>query len=398
MVGVQGKTIYCDHNATTPMRRVAVEAMIRWLEQPANASSRHIWGQQAAAAVEEAREQVALIIGARAREIVFTSGATEANNLAIHAALSVRPRVMLVTTAVEHAAVLQVARARNGSAVVGVDHNGRVDLAALSDALRKYPGAVVSVIAANNETGVITDLPAVSTVVRRAGGLMHTDATQAVGRIPVDVDHWDVDLLSLSGHKFGGPAGAGALYVRREAPLPVRPMFHGGEQERGWRPGTVNVASVVALGAAAEEAKSLMHAESGYVQAIRDQFESEVRHSGLRVRCNGEDAARLPGVSSLTLAGCPADAVMAAMPHIAVSEGSACSSGALEPSHVLLAMGRSPEEADSTLRFSFGYTNAESDGPDAARSLVAAVSAVDRAVGFSASAAGPVVERQGVLA
>lgn len=395
---MQRKTIYCDHNATTPMRRVAVEAMMGWLEQPANASSRHVWGRQAAAAVEEAREQVAAIVGARPREIVFTSGATEANNLAIHAALSVRPKVMLVTTAVEHAAVLQVARARRESVVVAVDRNGRVDLAALSDALRAYPGAVVSVIAANNETGVINDLPAVSALVRRAGALMHTDATQAVGRIPVDVDHWDVDLLSLSGHKFGGPTGVGALYVRREAPLPVRPIFHGGEQERGWRPGTVNVASVVALGAAAAEAKSLMHAEFGYIQSIRDQFENAVLRSGLNARRNGEDVARLPGVSSLTLAGCPADAVMAAMPHIAVSEGSACSSGTVEPSHVLLAMGRSREDADSTLRFSFGYTNTESDGPDAAQSLIAAAGAVDRVICSSSPAASPVMERQGALA
>lgn len=394
---MQQRTVYCDHNATTSMRRVAVEKMMRWLEVPANSSSRHIWGQQAAAAVEEAREHVAALVGARPREIIFTSGATEANNLAIHAALTTRPNATLITTAVEHAAVLAVARAHRGSVLVRVDKSGRIDLATLAAVLREHPGAVVSVIAANNETGVITDLAAVSTLVRESGGLLHTDATQAVGRIPVNVDQWDVDLLSLSGHKFGGPAGTGALYVRRDAPLSVQPIFHGGEQEQGWRPGTVNVASVVALGAAAAEAASMMHSESDYVRTLRDRFERVVLSSDIGAQCNGADTLRLPGVSSLTLPGRPADAVMAAMPHVAVSEGSACSSGTLEPSHVLLAMGHSREEADSTLRFSFGHTNVESDGEYAANALVAAVEAVDTAMGATESTV-PVAERQGALA
>lgn len=395
---MQERSIYCDHNATTAMRHAAVKQMMRWLEIPANSSSRHVWGQRAAAAVEDARERVATIVGARPREIIFTSGATEANNLAIHAALANRPQARLITTEVEHAAVLSVARAHRGSVLVGVDECGRVDLAALAQVLRNHPGAVVSVIAANNETGVITDLASVSALVRGSGGLLHTDATQAVGRIPVNVDHWDVDLLSLSGHKFGGPAGTGALYVRRDAPVSAQPIFRGGEQERGWRPGTVNVASVVALGAAADEAASAMPNESGYVRAIRDRFEKVVLHSHIGARFNGANALRLPGVSSVTLPGRPADAVMAAMPHVAVSEGSACSSSTLEPSHVLLAMGLSREEADSTLRFSFGHTNEASDGEFAAEALIAAVEAVDAAIGSTELTVRSATQRQGALA
>jgi cysteine desulfurase len=397
VVMIHDDMVYCDHNATTPMRASAIEAMTRWLQEPANPSSGHWWGRQAARAVEAAREQVAMLIGAQPREVIFTSGSTEANNIALRAAVNSRPGARLITTVVEHAAVLAVAKAHDGSVLVGVNEDGTVDREALLRALQASPGAVVSVMAANNETGAVNDMPTVGELTRQSDCILHTDATQAVGKIPVNVDKWGVDMLSLSAHKFGGPMGTGALFVRRGARLPVHSVFSGGSQERGWRPGTVNVAGVAALGAAAEGAAAAALTESARIRKIRDMFEDFVLRARPEVRRNCANNARLPGVSSLTVPGRPADALLAAMPHIAASEGSACSSGSLEPSHVLLAIGHSRSDALSTVRFSFGHTNVLADAHRAAKGLLAAIEAVDSALTYQRTATSPADDLTGAL-
>jgi cysteine desulfurase len=264
----------------------------------------------------------------------------------------------MVTTPVEHPAVLETARAVTAGnpedlVLLPVAGDGLVDLDALGQVFATRRGGVVSVMAANNETGVLTDLCVVAKAVREAGALVHTDATQLIGRLPVDVAELDVDLLSLSAHKFGGPQGVGALYVRRGSPLPHRPLLVGGGQERGWRAGTLNVAGIIGMGAAAEATARGIGEEAERVAAMRDRLERLVADALPDCRINGRRDQRLPGV--------PADAVLAAMPDVAASEGSACASGAPTPSHVLLAMGLSREDADSTIRFSLGYatTNAE---------------------------------------
>lgn len=376
--------IYCDYNATAPLRASARTQMLAWLgDQTGNPSSIHAAGRRAAAAVAHAREQLARLIGAAPGEIVFTSGATESNNLALHAALADRPDATLIITAVEHPAVLEFARARARTAplaVVGVDRRGHLQTERLAAALRTAPGAVVSVMAANNETGVLNDLVGIRALSREYGALLHTDATQLVGRLPIDVTAHGIDMLSLSAHKFGGPQGTGALYIRRGLPLAVAPLQRGGNQERGWRSGTLNVAGIVGLGAAAEDAAVHLTTEITRVRAIRDEFEQRLTGTIGGVFVNGDTEARLPGVSSVTFPGLPAQAVLAAMPEVAASDGSACASGSPRPSHVLTAMGYAPDDADSVIRFSFGHASTAADARRAAEKTLGAVRRVRRAM------------------
>ncbi len=374
---------YLDYNATAPMRPQALEAVLAALRSVGNASSIHVPGRDAAARVDTGRRQLADLIGCMPGEIIFTSGATEANNLALRAAYATGG--MLVTTAVEHPAVLETARSVTADRpekliVLPVDEAGILDLEPLIEVCRSGRVAIVSVMLANNETGVLTDLVPVVKVAREAGALVHTDATQYVGRLPLDLTELDVDLLSLSAHKFGGPQGAGALFVRRGAPLPHRPLLTGGGQERGWRAGTLNVPGIAGLGAAAEAARLRLSEEVPRVQALRDTIEAGLLSRLPGCRINGIPAPRLPGVTSVTIPGLPADAVLAAMPEIAASEGSACASGAPSPSHVLLAMGRSREEADSTIRFSCGYATTSRDIQRALDAAVRAVQEVRSAI------------------
>jgi cysteine desulfurase len=377
--------IYCDYNATAPLRASARTQMLAWLgDQTGNPSSIHAAGRRAAAAVANAREQVARLIGAAHGEIVFTSGATESNNLALHAALAGRPDATLITTAVEHPAVLEFAWARPRTAplvVVGVDHRGHLRTERLAAALRTAPGAVVSVMAANNETGVLNDLAGIRAHTRECGALLHTDATQLVGRLPIDVTVLGIDMVSLSAHKFGGPQGTGALYIRRGLPLAVAPLQRGGNQERGWRSGTLNVAGIVGFGAAAEDAAVHLTTEITRVRAIRDEFEQRLTGTIAGVFVNGDTEARLPGVSSVTFPGLPAQAMLAAMPEVAASDGSACASGSPRPSHVLTAMGFAPGDADSVIRFSFGHASTAGDARRAAEKTLDAVRRVRRAMG-----------------
>jgi cysteine desulfurase len=270
--------------------------------------------------------------------------------------------------------------------IVGVDHHGHLHSEGLAAALRRAPGAVVSVMAANNETGVLNDLAHIGVLTRAHGALLHTDATQQVGRLPINVGALGIDMLSLSAHKFGGPQGTGALYIRRGLPLAVTPLQRGGNQERGWRSGTLNVAGIVGLGAAAEDAAIHLAAEITRIRAIRDEFEQHLRNSIADAFVNGDQAVRLPGVSSVTFPGLPAQAVLAAMPEVAASDGSACASGSLKPSHVLTAMGYTPDDADSVIRFSFGHASTSTEAHRAAEKTRDAVQRVRDALTDTAPA------------
>ncbi|MFE3328983.1 cysteine desulfurase family protein [Streptomyces sp. NPDC059176] len=374
---LQGADVaYLDYNATAPMRPEALEAMLGALQSVGNASSMHHAGREAATRVDTARRSLADLLNCAPGEIIFTSGATEANNLALRAGYA--RGGLLVTTAAEHLAVIETARTITAEhpdslLILPVDQDGVVDLEPLVAALRNKRVALVSLMLANNETGVLIDLSPVCKAAHEAGALVHTDATQYVGRLPLDLAELEVDLLSLSAHKFGGPQGVGALFVRRGTPLPHRPLLVGGGHERGWRAGTLNVAGITGLGAAAQAARRQLATEAVRVTALRSALEAALIAEVANCRINGARAPRLPGVTSVTFPGVPADAVLAAMPQVAASDGSACSSGAPSPSHVLLAMGRSRDEADSTVRFSLGYATTERDIERASAAAIEAV-------------------------
>jgi cysteine desulfurase len=355
---------YLDYNATAPLRPEALKEMLPVLESVGNAASPHVPGRRAAASIAAARRQLADLLGCSAGEIFFTSGATEANNTALRACLT--PASRLITSAVEHPAVLETARALAKERdiellVLPVDSDGMLSGDSLECALRTDRPAVVSIMAANNETGVLSDLIMIADMTREAGAIFHTDATQLVGKLPIDLSGTRIDLLSLSAHKFGGPQGVGALFIRRGLGLPHRPLLHGGGQEGGWRAGTLNVAGIVGAGAAAAAAGANMAEETRRVRELRDLLEGSLLHTIPAVRVNGARDQRLPHVLSITFRGAPAEAVLAAMPGVAASDGSACSSGAPAPSHVLLAMGRSREDAESTVRFSLGYATSRNE-------------------------------------
>lgn len=362
-VGTYGaQPVYLDYNATAPPRPEALKATVDALHAAGNASSIHHHGREAATRVDQARRQLADLLNCSPGELVFTSGATEANNLALHAAYAQHSAI--ITSAVEHPAVLHTARALTAGTpgalvTLPVGADGRVDPEVFRAAVQQPGPAVVSLMLANNETGVITDLAPMIEVAHAAGALVHTDATQYVGRLPVDLSDLDVDLLSLSGHKFGGPQGVGVLFIRRGAPLPQRPLIVGGGHERGWRAGTLNVPGIAGLGAAAEAVQRQLDDEVQRIANLRDLLEGELLDRLPGTYVNGAGSPRLPGVTSITIPGAPADAVLASMPEIAASDGSACSTGAPSPSHVLLAMGLRREAADSTLRLSLGYATTE---------------------------------------
>jgi cysteine desulfurase len=374
---------YLDYNATAPIRPEALAAVLEAMQSVGNASSLHQPGREAARRVDVARRQLADLLGCSPGEIIFTSGATEANNLALRVAFAVGNP--LVTSPVEHPAVLETARAVTAESpedlvLLPVGTGGLVDLGALDQVFAARRGGVVSLMVANNETGVLTDLRVAAKAAREAGALVHTDATQIIGRLPVDVAELDVDLLSLSAHKFGGPQGVGALYVRRGSPLPHRPLLVGGGQERGWRAGTLNAAGIIGMGAAADAARRSLPEEAERIAALRDGLENLVTAALPGCRINGRRDQRLPGVTSITFPGVPADAVLAAMPDVAASEGSACASGAPTPSHVLLAMGLSRKDADSTIRFSLGYATTNAEIEHAAHAVKRAVTQVRAAL------------------
>jgi cysteine desulfurase len=353
--------IYLDHNATTPVRPEVVEAMAAALrDRWGNPSSTHAEGAAARAALERAREQVAALVGASPREVIFTSGATEANNAVLHGVLAGARLRHVVTTTIEHPSVEEPLRAleRTGVAVtrVAVDRDGRIDPEAIAAALRDGT-ALVSVILANNETGVLQDAAKLAEVAHARGVPLHLDATQAVGKIPLDVVALGADLLSGTAHKLNGPKGAGFLVDRTRPGLP--PFVQGGPQERRRRGGTENHAGSVGLGVACALASEELETRRRHVAALRDALWAGLEARLPGVRRNGSATHVLPNTLNVELPGVAGDVLLEALDleGVAVSAGAACHSGSIEPSGVLLAMGRSAEQARASLRFSLGPSN-----------------------------------------
>ena len=357
--------IYLDHNATTPLDPRVLEVMLPLLRDGVgNASSIHWFGQRARAAVDEARGHVAALIGASPSEVVFTGSGTEADNMALRgvAGMAREPRRRIVTTSIEHHAVVNTARALGEDGwpvdVARAGADGLVDL----DSLRgRVDGqtALVAVMLANNETGVVQPVAEVAAVARERGALVHCDAVQAAGKIPVDVRALDVDLLALSAHKIYGPQGVGALFVRRGVRL--RALLRGGSQERNRRAGTENVAGIAGLGEAARLARTGLAAAAARMGALRDRLEARLLAQPGVVR-NG-DGPRVPNTANLSFAGVEAESLLMALDlmGVAVSTGAACAAGAVEPSHVLRGMGLPMERVQGSLRFSLGRSTTEVD-------------------------------------
>ncbi|MFW6079038.1 MAG: cysteine desulfurase family protein [Gemmatimonadota bacterium] len=363
-----GSTLYLDHAATTPIRPEVREAMAPYLDgRFGNPSSVHRWGREARSALERARERVAAVLGAQPREIVFTGGGTEADNLAVLGRWRAERRASapgpVVCSAIEHSAVLGATEAAAGEGaevvVLAVDERGVVDVGEVEEALVAEP-AVVSVMWGNNEVGVIQPMARIAERCREAGVALHTDAVQAFGKARVRVDEVACDLLAVSAHKIGGPKGVGALYVRDG--IDIEPLVHGGGQERALRPGTQNVAGAVGLAEAAERAVAARESEATKLRSLRDRLEAGLRDRLPGLRTNAGDAERLPHILNVTIPGVDREAVVMALDleGVAVSSGSACHSGSIEPSHVLMAMGRADDEA-ATVRFSFGWSTTEEE-------------------------------------
>ncbi|HKO12096.1 MAG TPA: IscS subfamily cysteine desulfurase [Acidobacteriaceae bacterium] len=366
--------IYLDNHATTPIDPRVLEAMMPYLTDTyGNAASRsHSFGWTADHAVEAAREQVAKLIGAAPKEIVFTSGATESNNLAlkgvVEAARTADPQraIYVITQATEHNAVLDPCKwlQKQGCrvTVLGVDPQGRVRLDDLRRAMDESLPLIVSIMVANNEIGTIQPVDEIGALCRERGVLFHTDAAQAAGKVPLDVTRSGIDLLSISGHKIYAPKGVGALYVRKRSPrIAVAEQMHGGGHERGMRSGTLNVPGIAALGAACALAAAEMQAESTRIAALRDRLQAKLQASLDRVRVNGDVQHRLPGNLNMTFEHVDSESLMVGLRDVALSSGSACTSAKIEASHVLRAIGLDDETAHSSIRFGIGRFNTEEE-------------------------------------
>lgn len=371
--------VYLDHNATTPVAPEVLGAMLPFLSEDfGNASSIHSDGQRARGAVDRARESVASLIGAKPGEIVFTSGGTEADNLAIFGvvAASTGTRKHVISTAIEHHAVLNACQALQYQGVditfVPTGREGIVCAEEIRRAIRPET-VLITVMHANNELGTIQPIQEIGRLAADAGICFHVDAVQSAGKLPIDVNFIGVDLLSLSAHKIYGPKGVGALYVRTGTPL--EPQFFGGQHERGRRAGTENVPGIVGFGKAAELARTNLAEGPARLAALRDRFEEALVTGIPSVRVNGDAVRRLPNTTNLTFAGAAGEALVIALDlqGISSSMGAACSSGAVAPSHVLLAIGLCAEEARSTLRFSLGRPTTEAE-------IDAAIAAIPPAV------------------
>jgi len=389
---MNARTVYLDHAATTPMASAAIEAMTAELALVGNASSLHASGRRARRVLEESRERIAAALGSRPGEVVFTSGGTEADNLALKGAYWARrgqdpARTRILASTVEHHAVLDPLHwleSTEGAQVelVPCDATGRIDLAAMKEAIERDPASValISVMWANNEVGTLQPVAEIAAIAAEYGIPVHSDAVQAVGSVPVDFATSGVDALSLTGHKLGGPVGAGALVVRRE--LELTALVHGGGQERDVRSGTHATAAIVGFAAAVELAVKEQEAYATRVGALRDQLVEQVLAVVPNSHLNGPALAplgrhRLPNNAQIAFPGCEGDSLLMLLDAAGVecSTGAACSAGVPQASHVLLAMGQSDEQARSSLRFSLGHTTTAED--------------VDRLV----AAIGPAVER-----
>jgi cysteine desulfurase len=375
------RPIYLDNQATTPLDPRVLEAMLPYLTTMfGNASSPHRYGQEAATAIRTARQQLCRLLGARAeQEIVFTSGATESNNLAIKGtAMALRSRGNhLITTAIEHKSVLatcaQLQQAGYTVTYLPVDPTGRIDPSQVEQAITSRT-ILVSVMHANNEIGTIQPLAEIGRITRRRGIVVHTDAAQSVGTLPLDVDRLNLDLASVSAHKLYGPKGVGALYVRpplRGGVAPA-PQLVGGGQEHGLRAGTANVAGVVGFGQAAALLAQERERDAAHARRLRDLLQTRLAVAIPGLIVNGPATDRLPGNLSVTIPGADATDLIAAVSDLAISTGSACDTGEAAPSHVLSAIGKEPRLARATLRLGVGRFNTEDDIDTAARRLIAA--------------------------
>lgn len=366
------KRVYLDHTATTPVDPGVTDAMLPYFSgQFGNASSVHWYGREAKTALEKARETLARALGAEPGEMIFTSGGTESDNLAIrgvaHAARRARKN-HIITSAAEHHAVLesceQLAEEGFRTTILPVDEHGLVVPGRIPEALTDAT-CLISIIHANNEVGSISQMREIVDIAHRRGIVVHTDAVQSVGKIPVSVDELGVDLMTLSAHKMYGPKGIGALYVRKGTA--IDPLLVGGGQERGRRPGTENVPLAVGMARAMELAMDEMPAESGRLRRLRDMLESMIREAFPDVIVNGHPHHRLPHILNISFDSdrrkIEGEMLLMNMDleGIAVTSGSACASGSMQPSHVLLAMGRNAHTAKATLRFAFGKSNTEED-------------------------------------
>jgi cysteine desulfurase len=374
------RPVYLDYQATTPVDPRVLDAMLPYFtERFGNPhSTSHALGREALDAVEAARDQVAAIIGAEAREIVFTSGATESNNVAIKgAARFLRGRRdKVITLATEHKCVLESARRLEHEGfevvVLPVTGDGLADIDRLADAIDERT-ALVSVMAANNEIGVVQDLSEIGALCRRQGALFHTDAAQAVGKLPVDVEAMQIDLLSISGHKIYGPKGVGALYVRRRPRVRLEPLFDGGGQERGLRSGTLPTPLCVGLGAACALARTEMAEEGARLAGLRDRLLHRLASGLPDLVVNGDRQRRLPGNLNIAFPGVDALALLEGLPDLALSTGSACTSAAVEPSYVLRALGLDDALATGAIRIGLGRFTTEAEIEFAADALIGAV-------------------------
>ncbi len=368
--------IYMDNHSTTRVDPRVVEAMLPYFtEDYGNAASRsHVFGWRADAGVEKARQQIAALIGGSAKEIVFTSGATESDNLALKGVAEFYREKgnHLITVKTEHKAILDTAEklSRSGFEIteLGVDRQGLVSLDELRAAIRPGKTILVSVMLANNEIGVIQPLEQIGALCREQGVLFHSDAVQGIGKIPFDVVKMNVDLASITAHKMYGPKGVGALYVSRRARqdrfgprLRLREQMHGGGHERGMRSGTLNVPAIVGFGKAAELCQQEMASEGPRLAALRDRLQERISSQLDYTEVNGSQAHRLPGNLNISFAYVEGEGLMMAIKDVAVSSGSACTSASLEPSYVLRAMGVAEELAHSSIRFGLGRFNTEAE-------------------------------------
>ena len=365
---MDNQIIYLDNNATTRMADEVIQAVSEALVIYGNASSMHGFGRDAAAAIEQARRPVASLIACNPSEIVFTSGASEANNTVLNIFRDKidlgSKRNRIVTTTIEHPSIIETVKflKARGYLVdeVPVDRTGRVDLATLATYLDEDV-ALVSVMTGNNETGTIQPIKEIAKMAPEVGAYMHTDATQAIGKIPVSMKDWDVDYMSLSGHKFYGPKGVGVLAVKSKVPFEA--FVHGGHQEGGKRAGTYNTPSIVGIGVAAELAEKNLASEGAYLWHLREMLRLGIESAIPNVVVNGNQEHCLPGTLDVSFPSAEGESILLYLDleGIEVSTGSACASGSLEPSYVLLASGVDIELAHGSIRFSFGHYNTEDD-------------------------------------
>jgi cysteine desulfurase len=375
---------YFDWNATTPLRREAGDALQAALALTGNPSSVHAEGRAARRVIEEAREEVARLVGAGAADVIFTSSGTEANALALTPAIETaaekRPRDRLFMSAIEHSSVRTGGRfPREAVEDLPVDADGRLNVPALTAALSRASRPLVSLMLANNETGVIQPVAEAAAIVHAANGLLHVDAVQAAGRIAIDMAALGADLLTLSAHKIGGPKGVGALVRRSEDIHFGEPLISGGGQERGMRAGTENVAGIAAFGAAAAAARAQRPDEAAHMLVLRSRLEAGLKAIAPQVMILGNAAPRLPNTTLFSLDGLKAETAVIAfdLDGVAVSSGAACSSGKVQPSHVLAAMGVSPVLIRGAVRVSLGWSTTQAEIErflDAWRKLASALS------------------------